>query len=200
MKLTISARLHSAALLAVVALGTPTFGQEHSPEITPQIERGRVLYESVAGIGCTACHGLYGEGDVGPYNRGVDIGTIRAAINGIEDMTFLRDEMTDEDVEAVAAYTEWLGNTNLVKVLLKRGRFLPGEITVEPGGSVQLVVASSALDPVTVKSAELGIDKTIPAREEAAVFWTAPDDEGAFTLDCTDCGPVGSPLTVKVAR
>ena len=200
--MTITKLMRQAAVATMItgAFGATAVAQDNAAKSTPEIERGRALYDSVAGIGCVACHGLYGEGDVGPYNRGVDLGTIKAAIDGVEDMTFLREEMTEEDIEAIAAYTKWLGNTDLFKVLLKRGRFVPGEITVEPGKSVQLVVASSALDPVTVQSADLGIKKEIPARDQAAVIWTAPEKEGVYSVECTDCDPVGNPLTVNVAR
>src|SRR5262245_53354268 len=94
------------------------------------VEQGRRIFETIAGVGCKACHGTFAEGKVGPSNRGVNEATIREALAKIGPMQFLREQLAEEDIKRVAAYTEWMGRHMLVKSLLKRGRFIPDAISV----------------------------------------------------------------------
>lgn len=180
--------------------GTTAGGTAAAAGSEEKIARGAEIYRNVGGIGCIACHGLYGEGDVGPYNRGVGEGAIRAAVDGVEDMTFLREEMTDADTEAVAAYTQWLGRTQLVKTLLKRGRFVPDRIAVRPDTSVQLVIRNTAVQPHTVTAGTLDIAREIPPRSEVALFLAAPAAEGTHMLVCADCALRDQGLTLTVSN
>ena len=64
------------------------------------IEAGRNVFQTAAGVGCKTCHGDYGEGDlgVGPYIRGATDGTIRAAIDGINEMIIIKNTIAEEDI------------------------------------------------------------------------------------------------------
>ena len=70
------------------------------------IEQGRVIFEETAGgIGCAACHGMDAKGDpnIGSADiRGAGADRIRGALASVEMMAIV--ELTDEEIEAVAAY------------------------------------------------------------------------------------------------
>jgi len=74
------------------------------------IARGKVIYEETAGgVGCALCHGLDAQGkpEVGaPPNIGATETDIAAALQDRAQMTFIK--MTDEEIEAVAAYLKFL--------------------------------------------------------------------------------------------
>src|SRR6266571_4597832 len=110
-------------VLALVAIPLPAFAAEQLD--MAMVEQGRQIFDTVAGVGCKACHGPFAEGKVGPTSRGVNEATIREALAKVGPMQFLREQLHDEDIKRVAAYTEWMGRHLLVRSLLKRGRFIP---------------------------------------------------------------------------
>src|SRR5262249_37425458 len=59
------------------------------------VEQGRQIFETIAGVGCKACHGPFAEGKVGPTNRGVNEATIREALAKVGAMQFLREQLHD---------------------------------------------------------------------------------------------------------
>ncbi|MBI4220912.1 MAG: cytochrome c [Chloroflexi bacterium] len=78
---------------------------------------GKEVFEKKAGnVGCKACHGISGKGDVGigPNIRGktaADIRRILEDVDSPEDPGLMRRVVTnlnDEDIEAVAAYLQYL--------------------------------------------------------------------------------------------
>lgn len=169
------------------------------------LERGKVLWLTAGGTGCVGCHGKYGEGDVGvgPYNRGVGLSKVAGAIEGVDMMrALLKDKLTREDIEAVATYTAWLGQHQLVRTLVKRDRFLPDGIDVYPGTAVQLVVSNTSQSPHNFVSADMGITEfQVSGREAGDVVWRAPDKEGTYTLRCADCTRKGEDtLKINVRR
>ncbi len=167
------------------------------------IEKGREVFLTAGGVGCAACHGPYAEGDVGigPYNRGFKEAAIVAAINSVEAMEFLREEMTNSQIKQIAAYYEWLGQLKLVKTLAKRGRFIPNRVEVYPGDKIQLVVNNASTQPHNFTSDNLGLGKiTVPGRENMDVVWESPATEGTFTLACADCTVKGQMLTIEVTK
>ncbi len=165
------------------------------------IEQGRQIYETIAGLGCRACHGSFGEGKVGPTSRGVNEATVREALAKIGAMQFLREQLSDDDIKRVATYTEWMGRHLLVKTLLKRGRFIPEMISVHPNTPVQLVIENTGTEPTTVAGEGMGTAPvSIPARESASILWTAPHDEGRFSLACSDCKIRDGLLTIEVTN
>ena len=111
----------AAAFLALAAFSACAA----EPLDMAMVEQGRQIFETIAGVGCKACHGPFAEGKVGPSNRGVNEATIREALAKIGPMQFLREQLAEEDIKRIAAYTEWMGRHMLVKSLLKRGRFIP---------------------------------------------------------------------------
>src|SRR5262249_41937872 len=113
------------------------------PFVMGRVGKGRRLFEPVARGGGKAGHDPSAGGKVGPSNRGVNEATIREALAKIGPMQFLREQLAEEDIKRVAAYTEWMGRHMLVKSLLKRGRFIPDAISVYPGTPVQLVIENT---------------------------------------------------------
>lgn len=194
----LSAAVHSCAVLFVaLAANAAELSQKK------MVERGRELFLTAGGVGCAACHGPYAEGDVGigPYNRGMDYPAIRNAIASVEDMAFLADELTDIELQQIAAYYLHLGKMQLVKALAKRGRFVPDRVMVHPGTRVQLVVQNSSRRPQTFASDDMGFGEvTVSGREDLAVEWQAPDEEGTHVLRCTDCRLQGERLEIVVSR
>lgn len=167
------------------------------------INAGKELFETAGGVGCKACHGPYAEGDIGigPYNRGVGATKIRAAVNTIEQMSFLKDELNDVQIDQIGAYYQWLGELQLFKTLAKRGRFIPNRIKVYPGTRIQLVINNSSPLPhafagENMKSKPLKID----GREFGDMVWTAPNKEGVFTINCSDCRRKLGSLTIEVTK
>jgi len=162
---------------------------------------GARVFSTVAGVGCTTCHGEYAEGDlgVGPYIRGATEGSIRAAIDATNEMVIVKNAITDAEIKAVSAYLGHLGTMQVVRTLAKRGRFLPDDVHVRPGTSVQLIIRNAGTEPHTFKSDDMGIEAlTVPGRSTGSIQWQAPESEGDYSLYCTDCKLKGQFLTVRV--
>jgi mono/diheme cytochrome c family protein len=187
----------AAAFLALAAF--PACAAE--PFDLAMVEQGRQIFETVAGVGCKACHGPFAEGKVGPTNSGVNEATIREALAKIGPMQFLREQLAEEDIKRVAAYTEWMGRHMLVKSLLKRGRFIPDAISVYPGTPVQLVIENTGSEPATLAADGISVAApTIAARDTASIVWTAPETEGKSTVACSDCKIKDGSLTIEVTK
>ena len=168
-----------------------------------QIDSGREIFLTAAGVGCAACHGAYGEGDVGigPYARGVTAEAIRSAVETIPQMAFLQASVGESEVQDLAAFTQWLGGLQLIKTLAKRGRFLPETAAVRPNTQVQLVVTNTSRFPRTFASEDMGIDEiTVAGRESAEFVWQAPAEEGSFSLICVDCRIADQQLSITVSE
>jgi mono/diheme cytochrome c family protein len=154
------------------------------------IDQGELVFSEVAGLGCKSCHGEYAEGDlgVGPFIRGATEGSIRAAVEGIGEMVAIKVSIKDEEISAVAAYLSHLGTMQVARTLAKRGRFLPGTMDIYPGTSVQLIIKNSGVAAATFASDNMGIDNIeISGRSTTATFWQAPDEEGTYSIYCTNC-------------
>jgi len=167
-----------------------------------EFAQGHRVFDSVAGVGCKTCHGEYAEGDVGvgPYIRGATEGTIRAAIDATGEMIVIKSVITDDEIKAVAAYVGNLGSMQAVRTLAKRGRFLPGEISIRPGTKVQLIIQNASIQSHTFKSDNMDIDDLMIASRSSGSFeWRAPEEEGEFSLYCTDCKLEDQFFTVRVA-
>jgi len=166
------------------------------------IEKGREVFLTVAGVGCAACHGRYAEGDlgIGPFNRGANETNIRGALQKVDPMKIIRDEMTDEKIVQVAAYVRWMGELQLVKTMYKQGRFIPNEVSIYPGTAIQLAVNNASFEPRTFASDPMGIKPfRVNGRDFGDLTWKAPVNEGTFELRCSDCGS-NEKLTIRVSR
>lgn len=165
------------------------------------LSEGARVYSSIAGIGCKTCHGEYAEGDVGvgPYIRGATEGMIRAAIDGTNEMIVIKTVITEEQIQAVAAYVGRLGTMQVARTLAKRGRFLPAEMSIRPGTDAQLVIQNSSVEPHVFRSDNMGIDDLVIAgRSSGAIEWRAPADGGAYTLYCVDCTLQDQFFTIRI--
>ena len=181
--------MRGIAAISTVALLTMT-GYSNAYADDAQIEAGRQVYQTIAGIGCKTCHGDYAEGDlgVGPYIRGAKEGTIRASIDATNEMIIIKTTITDEEITAVSAYLNYLGSMQVVRTLSKRGRFIPETVSIRPGAQLQLVVKNSGVAPATYTSENMDIEEwVIPGRSTADIEWQAPDTEGEYSITCTDC-------------
>lgn len=168
----------------------------------PLLSEGKRVFSEVAGVGCKTCHGEYAEGDlgVGVFMRGASEGTIRAAIDAIAEMVVVKNVITEDEIKAITAYVAHLGTMPVARTLAKRGRFIPGEITVKPGERVQVVIQNSGFQAYTFASDNMGFDDlNIPARSSGSIEWQAPDTEGDYTLSCTNCRLKGETYTLRVS-
>jgi len=191
-------RVLAAGILASCAQWAPAGADELDPAL---VTKGRQLFETAGGVGCKACHGAYGEGKIGPTNRGVNEATIREALAKIGAMQFLKEQLGDGDIAQLAAYTDWMGRHLLVRTVLKRGRFIPEAVAVYPGTPIQLIVENTGSEPSTVSSERIvATPQTIPPRESASIEWTAPAAEGTFTMACGTCKIKDGLLTIEVTR
>jgi mono/diheme cytochrome c family protein len=199
-------KIRLAAALAVVLAVTTVIAPLRRTSAADQlgmtaVEHGKKLYETIGGVGCIACHGSYGEGKLGPTNRGVNEATVREALSKIGAMQFLHEQLTEDDIKQLAAYTEWMGRHMLIKTLLKRGRFIPETVSVYPGTPVQLVVENTAAEPSTLSGEGVAAaPQTIPGRETGSIVWTAPEAEGKLTLACSNCKTKDGLLTIEVTK
>lgn len=188
------------ALATVWLINAPPAQAQTKEEL---IKAGEKVFRTVAEVGCASCHGDYAEGDtgIGPFNRGVGEDKIRAAINSIEAMEFLKDEIHDREIKQIAAYYIWLGELQLVKTLAKRGRFIPDNVQVYPGTKIQLVINNSSPFPRSFASDNMGIKPlTVPGRESSYLVWSAPKEEGVFTLKCTNCRIKDQSLSIEITK
>jgi mono/diheme cytochrome c family protein len=168
----------------------------------PLLAEGKRVFNEVAGVGCKTCHGEYAEGDlgVGVFMRGASEGAIRAAIDAIAEMVVVKNVITEDEIEAISAYVEYLGTMQVARTLAKRGRFIPGEITVKPGASLQVVIQNSGFQAQTFATDSMEFDDlVIPARSSGSIEWQAPGEEGEYTLYCTDCKLKGETYTVRIS-
>lgn len=166
-----------------------------------QYDKGRRVFQEVAGIGCRSCHGDFADGDlgVGPYIRGADEGAIRAAIDGIGEMVAIKMSIKDEEIKAVSEYIDYLGSLQIAKTLSKRGRFLPEVAEARPGTTMQVVIRNAGIDSASYASDTMGIEPmTIPGRSVGSFEWQAPEEEGEYSLYCTDCKLEDQSFTIKV--
>lgn len=195
------AKALEATLIAIFLAVTPSIPA--AAQDSKLIEKGRQVFLNAGDIGCAACHGIYAEGDVGigPYNRGVGEIAIRGALDSIDEMSFLKGELNDTEINQIAAYYEWLGQMQLVKTLVKRGRFIPNEIEVYPGTAIQLVINNAGRAAQTFGSDDMGIEQfEVAGRTDKDVIWTAPNSEGEFALRCTDCRLKNQRFSIKITR
>ncbi len=196
----------AAICTTAIFLVVSSSAQSQAPAISdasPQVENGRDIFMTAGGVGCAACHGIFGEGDVGigPYARGVNRASIDAALESIAEMSFLRSSVRGQSIDDIAAYTEWLGNHQLVKTLAKRGRFIPDSVSVRPNTLIQLVISNASRFPRTFASDDMGIGEiSVDGREVAEIIWTSPSEEGTFTLRCLDCRITDQQLSIQISN
>ncbi len=168
---------------------------------TEQIKEGKVVFETIAGIGCKGCHGEFAEGDlgVGPFIRGATEGSIRAAIEGTGEMVVVKNVISDEQIQTVSAYLEYLGSVEVVRTLSKRGRFLPESVAVKVGANLQIIVKNSGIKPATFQSDNMNIEPfTVAGRSTSSFEWQSPAVAGKYTIYCVDCKLKEQLFTVTV--
>jgi len=199
----ITVAVMAAGIHAVLLLSTMSGALAAEQPDMGLIKKGRHISDTVAGVGCKGCHGAYGEGDVGtgPYNRGVNLSKISAAISGVKQMEFLKKELKPDDIVALGAYYSWLGTMQLVKTIVKRGRFMPDKVEVYPGTAVQLVINNTSTAALSFSSDDMGLKTfTVPGREVVDMVWNAPETERPYSLQCPECIVKDKSLTFVVTR
>ena len=111
----VPASLTAAATVAPTtdATAAPTSAATAPSVLTGQLGLGNRVYDTVAGTGCTECHGPAGKGgvtelgDTAPDIRGATETKVRTALNGgAAAMSYLK--LTDEEIEAVVAFLKYL--------------------------------------------------------------------------------------------
>ena len=185
----------NALLLALLLL---PLAQAAGDDLRAEGER---VFNTIAGIGCKTCHGEYAEGDVGvgPYIRGASEGMIRAAIDASNEMIVVKNVISEQQIQAVAAYVGSLGSSQVVRTLAKRGRFLPAETSIRPRARTQLVIQNSSVDAHLFRSDNMGIgDLAIAGRSSGTLEWSAPAEAGEYSLYCTDCALKDQFFTIRV--
>ncbi|MBI2831863.1 MAG: cytochrome c [Chloroflexi bacterium] len=71
------------------------------------VRKGETLYRTASGIGCAICHGADASGGMGPGLRGTTAQKIRESLKSVSAMSSIK--ITDEEIEAIAAYLKSLG-------------------------------------------------------------------------------------------
>ena len=196
---TMSLQKWAVVCCAILSVTSVAFAQDAATD--EQIAMGEEVYNTVAGLGCKSCHGEYAEGDlgVGPFTRGANEGMIRAAVDGIGEMIVIKNAITDEQITAVSAYLGHLGTAQVARSLVKRGRFLPATFSARPGTRLQVILQNSGFSAQMFASDNMGIGNIeIPARSSGNMIWEAPEEEGVYSLYCTDCKLQEQYFTINV--
>ncbi|MBW6505880.1 MAG: cytochrome c [Rhodobacteraceae bacterium] len=95
------------AALAVALAAPAVLAEVGAPDTDPVTARGKLLFETVGDVGCSACHGNDASGEIGPNIQGIDIGKIHVALTNVTDMNFITG-LTEDDVKAIGAYLLFL--------------------------------------------------------------------------------------------
>jgi mono/diheme cytochrome c family protein len=158
------------------------------------IERGRVIFSATAGnVGCAACHGRFGTGEVGPAIRGVGGDAIATALRNIPEMEFIA--LSNSDLDDLVAYLAHLGQARPVLVTLRNGDLSTSEVTLTAGSTIQLIITNGDAEAYELFSEALG-DHPLAARAVVDLFWTAPDEAGAYTVEFFDSMGVAATLAI----
>lgn len=110
------------AVPAVQVAPSPTVALAQLPLPTPAqsvgnpaslVAKGELIFQKTAGgVGCQYCHGADARGKEGPNIRGKSAGAIKQALGIVIQMAFISQKtpLSDEDIEAVAAYLKYLAS------------------------------------------------------------------------------------------
>ncbi len=125
------------------------FVSKMSPAQAASLERGRVLFDSVGGVGCGSCHGVLGEGNGGLVNplRGMTEPDYKDFIETSVNGWVLLSDLDEGSIRDMAAYTQWLGRLKLVSVGIGKEGFKPAHIRVKPGTPVQVAIQNNTHEP-----------------------------------------------------
>lgn len=161
-------------------------------ELDPdKVAKGRIIFERTAGdVGCAVCHGNFGMGDLAtaPNVRGVDEVRIRGALEGAEEMEFLINVLTDEDIEYVAQYLQFLAQFTPVEFQRRRGVFPEEPVIVPANTDVQLIVNNIDRSECTFTfSEDVDVEaELIGGRSAEDFIWTTPDADNTFIAFCAE--------------
>ncbi len=173
------------ALLALALLATASAQDDWDEE---RLAEGTRVYLEAGGIGCHTCHSRFALGDVGigPVIRGVDAVRIQGALEAAEEMGFLLPILSQQNIDDVAYYLQWLDTLFPVKTLFRRGTFEPAALPIPPATRVQLIVQNGNRSACT-----LVVDGVTDAPVEVAgrgtngVVFDTPA-EGLIEAHCTE--------------
>jgi len=160
-------------------------------ELDPdKVAKGRIVFEKTAGdVGCAVCHGNFGMGDLAtaPNVRGVDEVRIRGALEGAEEMEFLINVLTAEDIENLSQYLQFLAQFTPVEFQRRRGVFTEELIVVPPNTEIQLIVNNIDRSECTFTFDGVEVEaEVIGGRSAEDFIWTTPDANNAFTAFCAE--------------
>lgn len=160
---------------------------------------GQIVFRTAGGIGCVACHGAYGLGDVGvgPNIRGLDATRIRGALDAVEEMDFLVSVLSRNDIDTVATYLQYLGTLEPAATLFRQGTFEPAELSVTAGSAVQLIVNNGNRSECTFGLVGLELEPVVIAGRGAGDLILTPA-EGTDTIEGNCAETPEAVLTVRV--
>lgn len=168
---------------ALAGLGVPVAAE---PEPNELAAAGRVVFEKTAGgIGCAACHGRFGMGDLttAPNIRGANETRLRNALGGVGAMRFLA--LTPEQVKAVQAFLAYLNTMKPRKIAVNESGFEPDQVTIAASERVQFILHNNREEACDFESADAGIRTTSVAPDTVGdVVWTSPARKATFTARC----------------
>jgi cytochrome c553 len=165
------------------------------------VAEGKVLYGSVGGIGCTACHGAYALGDlqIGPNIRGVDESRINGALEAAEEMGFLAPLLTPADISHLATYLQYLASLEPVSVSFRRSAFEPDAVSLTAGTAVQLIVSNGNRSDCTFVIDGADVEKQLIAGRATQDFiWQTPDEVSSLLAYCEEDAAATLPISVTL--
>ncbi len=180
-------RMLAAAAFAALAAGFGAAGAWAATQAVPSelVARGREVFEKTAGkIGCAACHGHFGTGDLGrgPNIRSADETRVKNSLAGVGAMRFFT--LTAEEFQAVVAFLRHLAGLHPVTVELDDGPFEPAQVNVPGNRPVQFIVHNKGEEPCTFGSPDAGIpEKTVAPGRVDDVVWKN-QAKGTYTARC----------------
>ncbi len=180
-------RMLATAAFAVLAGGMGPAGAWAATPADPAelVAQGREVFEKTAGnIGCAACHGHFGMGDLGraPNIRSADETRVKNSLAGVGAMRFFT--LSAQEFQAVLSFLRHLATLFPVKVGVDDGPFEPDKVTVPANHRIQFIVHNKGDEACTFGSKDAAIpEKRIEPGKVDEVVWTSPR-KGNSTVRC----------------
>ncbi len=157
----------------------------NAQSISQDLLKGETLFRNAGGYGCQVCHGLYAHGgnQAGGNIRGATELKLNEALSMQPAMQLLTQVLTPTDIQTIANYLQFLGNTPMIELHFKDGKWQVKKEEYKSGDSVQLVIFNESFSPQTLdlSAIELG-EIVVGAMETTGIMWTQQGKCTSFPL------------------
>ena len=153
--------------------------------LSPELLKGETLFRNAGGYGCQVCHGLYAHGgnQAGGNIRGATELKLIEALSRQPTMHLLTQVLSQSEIRSISNYLQYLGNTPMVELHFKDGKWHVKEEIFQPGDLVQLVIFNESFTQqiLDLSAIELG-EIPVGAMETIGILWTRQKKYSSFPL------------------